>query len=208
MPYQPWPAIMSTSTNNHISSLRICWQPLHRRPTNPAAITNKSGNNNHRENHPRPTGNYLEIEAKPPWFSASYLHDQKATSKRWNSLGRIGSAKNRPKTTKQEKGHQEASRPPKTTKIDGGWLITTIDLSRTTKTKVNHWDLPSWVMVKSESRVRSISIDWIHNTNNNSNKSHATTTSDGNEITRTTNLQRTTNNNYREQPTNLDLKIA
>lgn len=103
IPCQLWPTTMSTSTNNHISSLRTRWQPLHWWPTTLATITNKSGNNNHRENHPRPAGNYLEIEAMPSRFSASNLHDWKATGKRWNPLGRTGSAKNRPKQQPNKK---------------------------------------------------------------------------------------------------------
>ena len=120
IPCQLWPTTMSTSTNNHISSLRTCWQPLH--------LTNNSGNNNQQIRQqqpprkppktcwklPRDRGNAITIFGEQsPWLESH-----------WETLKPIGEnricQKQAKTTTKQEKGHQEVSRAPKTTKIDGG----------------------------------------------------------------------------------------
>lgn len=64
--------------------------------------------------------------------------------------------------------------PLRTNEIEKGrgWSETTDLPLRTTKIEANHQVVLTWVAVRSESHVRSVSIGWIRNTTDNNNESH------------------------------------
>lgn len=116
-----------------LAGFKTRWWPLRWQPTKLAARTTEKKTT-------KTIGNYRRTRKRPPWPSTSTYMTEKPPGQ-----AKTQWVQDLPRTHQKQKGHQEISRTPKTTKISGGWSETTTDQPRKTKTEAKHWDLLSLV---------------------------------------------------------------